>query len=254
MFELSDDFFASLNLTRMPDSFWENSLLEKPEDRNVNCHPSAFDFCNGKDFRIKQCTIVNMEDLVVAHHEMGHIQYYLQYKDLPIAYREGANPGFHEAVGDTLALSVATPKHLHKIGLLETLNEDEEANINFLLETAINKIVFLPFAFVMATWRWRVFDGTYGERDWNCGWWDLRYEIQGVKPPVTRTEEDFDPAAKYHVAINKEYIKYFVSYIFQFQFHKALCLKAGEYNPNDPTKPLHKCDIYQSTEAGNALG
>ncbi|XP_064108424.1 angiotensin-converting enzyme-like [Macrobrachium nipponense] len=254
MFELSDDFFASLNLTRMPDSFWKHSLLEHPGDREVNCHASAFDFCNGEDFRIKQCTKVNMVDLITAHHEMGHIQYYLQYKHLPYAFRNGGNPGFHEALGDTLALSVSTPKHLEKIGLLKEVQEDYEVDINFLLQMALSKIAFLPFAYAMDSWRWGLFDGSIPEKDWNCAWWDLRYEFQGIKPPLLRTEDDFDPGAKYHVASNRAYIGYFVSFIIQFQFHKALCLKAGQYDSEDPSKPLHKCDIYESVEAGNALG
>ncbi|XP_068242902.1 angiotensin-converting enzyme-like [Palaemon carinicauda] len=254
MFELSEDFFVSLNLTKMPPEFWEQSVLEKPEGRELICHASAWDFCNGKDFRIKQCTDVTMTDLITVHHEMGHVEYFLQYKHLPKVFRDGANPGFHEAVGDVLALSVATPKHLKKIGLLEKIEEDPEAEINFLLNMALDKITFLPFGYLMDLWRWDVFSGNTSEAYWNCAWWDLRFKLQGIKPPNIRSEYDFDPGAKYHIPANVPYIRYFVSFIVQFQFHKTLCMKAGEYDPLDPSKPLHKCDIYQSVEAGNALG
>ncbi|XP_050709659.1 angiotensin-converting enzyme-like isoform X2 [Eriocheir sinensis] len=254
MFELSDEFFVSLNLTRMPQEFWEHSIIEKPQGRELVCHASAWDFCNGKDFRIKQCTLVTMKDLIIVHHEMGHIQYDLQYQHLPLVFRGGANPGFHEAVGDVLALSVATPKHLQKVGLLEEVEESDEADINFLMNMALDKITFLPFGYLIDRWRWDVFSGKTQPKDWNCAWWKLRYEIQGIKPPVMRSEYDFDPGAKYHMPANVPYIRYFVSFVVQFQFHKALCMKAGEYDPQDPAKPLHKCDIYRSTEAGNALG
>ncbi|KAK4305028.1 hypothetical protein Pmani_023054 [Petrolisthes manimaculis] len=254
MFELSDDFFGSLNLTRMPSEFWTESIIEKPKERDIICHASAWDFCNGKDFRIKQCTDVTMSDLITVHHEMGHVEYFLQYKHLPAVFREGANPGFHEAVGDVLALSVATPKHLAKVGLLDEVHDDDEEDINFLMNMALDKITFLPFGYLMDNWRWDVFSGKTPEKDWNCAWWNLRYNIQGIKPPVQRSEFDFDPGAKYHIPANVPYIRYFVSYVVQFQFHKALCIKAGQYDPQDPSKPLHKCDIYQSTEAGNALG
>ncbi|XP_076030424.1 angiotensin-converting enzyme-like [Oratosquilla oratoria] len=161
---------------------------------------------------------------------------------------------FHEAVGDVLALSVATPKHLHKIGLLKEVFDDPQADINFLMSMALDKIIFLPFGYLMDLWRWDVFSGATNEKDWNCAWWKLREELQGIRPPSTRSETDFDPGAKYHIPANFPYIRYFVSFVIQFQFHKSLCLKAGQYDPNDPTKPLHKCDIHQSTEAGNALG
>jgi len=253
MFDLSEKFFVSLNLTKMPQEFWDHSIIEKPKDREIVCHASAWDFCNHKDFRIKQCTSVTMDDLITVHHEMGHIQYYLQYNDQPYVYRTGANPGFHEAVGDVLALSVSTPKHLHKIGLLKTLQQDAEADLNFLMAMALDKIVFLPFAYTMDRWRWDVFSGAVKEENWNCHWWNYRSNIQGVKPPVKRSELDFDPGAKYHIPGNTPYIRYFVSFILQFQFHKSLCLLANEYDPQDPNKPLHQCDIYQSTEAGAAL-
>jgi len=184
MFEVSDEFFTSLGLIPMPVEFWEKSVIEKPEDKEMVCHASAWDFCNGKDFRIKQCTVVNNEDLITVHHEMGHIQYYLQYKDQPYVYRQGANPGFHEAIGDTLALSVQTPKHLKEIGLLDqsAVIDDYETSINFLFNMALKKIVFLPYSYIMDRYRWDIFDGSVDSAHYNTHWWELRYETQVIWP------------------------------------------------------------------------
>ncbi|XP_062859441.1 angiotensin-converting enzyme [Trichomycterus rosablanca] len=249
MFEESDSFFTSIGLLPMPQEFWDKSMLEKPTDgREVVCHASAWDFYNRKDFRIKQCTVVNMDDLITVHHEMGHVQYFLQYKDQPISFRDGANPGFHEAIGDVLALSVSTPKHLHTIGLLDKVDDNPESTINYLMSIALDKIAFLPFGYLMDQWRWKVFDGRISSDEYNKEWWNLRLKYQGLCPPVTRTEEDFDPGAKFHIPANVPYVRYFVSFVIQFQFHEALCKAAGQ------TGPLHNCDIYQSKEAGKLLG
>ncbi|XP_075767286.1 angiotensin-converting enzyme [Pelodiscus sinensis] len=249
MFEQSDKFFTSLGLIPMPPEFWARSMLEKPSDgREVVCHASAWDFYNRKDFRIKQCTVVNMDDLITVHHEMGHVQYFLQYKDQPISFRDGANPGFHEAIGDVMALSVSTPKHLHSINLLDQVEDNSESDINYLLSIALDKIAFLPFGYLMDQWRWKVFDGRIKEEEYNQQWWNLRLKYQGLCPPVPRSEDDFDPGAKFHIPANVPYVRYFVSFVIQFQFHQALCKAAGH------TGPLHKCDIYQSKEAGALLG
>ncbi|ESO94196.1 hypothetical protein LOTGIDRAFT_215685 [Lottia gigantea] len=248
MFRTAEEFFLSLGLKKMPNSFWNKSMLQKPTDgRDVVCHASAWDFGNTKDFRIKMCTDITMEDLITIHHEMGHIQYYLQYKDQPTVFRGGANPGFHEAVGDVLAISVATPRHLNKIGLLPNLKEDNETDLNFLMSLALDKIAFLPFGYLIDQWRWSVFRGQTPPDEYNRQWWDLRCKYQGISPPTKRTEDDFDPGAKYHVPANTPYIRYFVSFVIQFQFHKALCQAANH------TGPLYKCDIYQSKEAGQKL-
>ncbi|KAG9343794.1 hypothetical protein JZ751_013175 [Albula glossodonta] len=283
MFEESEHFFTSLGLKPMPPEFWNKSMLEKPTDgRKVVCHASAWDFNNRKDFRcgttdlqIKQCTVVNMYDLVTVHHEMGHVQYFLQYKDQPVSFRDGANPGFHEAIGDVLALSVSTPKHLHSIGLLDKVETNPESDINYLMKIALDKICFLPFGYLMDQWRWKVFDGRISEGEYNKEWWSLRLKYQGVCPPVPRTEEDFDAGAKYHIPANVPYVRvqralsqnimfpghwgrfwlpshlverYFISYVIQFQFHEALCRAANH------SGPLHTCDIYRSKEAGKLLG
>ncbi|KAL8582094.1 hypothetical protein ACOMHN_004014 [Nucella lapillus] len=248
IFETAEDFFVSLGLEPMPQSFWDKSMLEKPKDgRRVSCHASAWDFFNGIDFRVKQCTVVTMGDFGTAHHEMGHIEYFLLYKHLPTVFRHGANPGFHEAVGDTILLSVQTPKHLHQIGLLPSLIEDREADLNFLMSMALQQIAFLPFGYLIDQWRWSVFRGDTTPDKYNQAWWNLRCGLQGVSPPVERSEDDFDPGAKYNIADNTPYIRYFVSTVIKFQFHKALCEAAGHQGP------LHTCDIYNSTAAGDKL-
>nr|AMO02511.1 angiotensin-converting protein 1 [Tityus serrulatus] len=247
IFKISEEFFTSVGLKAMTDEFWERSIIEKPKDREIVCHASAWDFCDGKDFRIKQCTSINMEDFIVTHHEMGHIQYYQQYAHQPCVFREGANPGFHEAVGDCLALSTSTPKHLQTIGLLDHIAEDKKGDVNFLFSTALSKLAFLPFGYLIDLWRWGIFSGDIKSTELNTKWWELRLKYQGICPPVERTENDFDPGSKYHVPGNTPYVRYFVSHVIQFQFHKSLCEAAGHVGP------LHKCDIYKSKDAGKVL-
>ncbi|KAB0793117.1 hypothetical protein PPYR_12737 [Photinus pyralis] len=255
MFKKAEEFFVSLNLSKMTPEFWEQSILVKPNDgRKLICHASAWDFYDGKDFRIKQCTSVSFEDFITAHHEMGHIMYFMQYRDQPLVYRDGANDGFHEAVGDVMSLSVSSTKHLKAIGLMDANTPDNDAvDLNALFMIGLEKIAFLPFGYLMDKWRWGVFDGNITSDDYNCKWWEYRTTIQGVEPPVDRCEEDFDPAAKYHIVADVPYLRYFVSFVIQFEFHKAACELAGEYDPEDPTKPLHKCDIYNSTKAGEKI-
>ncbi|XP_055848353.1 angiotensin-converting enzyme-like [Episyrphus balteatus] len=254
MFQLADEFFQSLNLKKLPKAFWEKSIIEKPTDgRDLICHASAWDFFLIDDVRIKQCTRVTQNQLTTVHHEQGHIQYYLQYQHLPHVYRTGANPGFHEAVGDVMALSFSTPKHLEKIGLLKDYKNDEEARLNKMFLTALDKIVFLPFAFTMDKYRWALFRGQVKNGNWNCAFWKLREEYSGIEPPIVRTEKDFDAPAKYHVSADVEYLRYLVSFIIQFQFYKSACIKAGQYDPTNPELPLDNCDFYGSAEAGKAF-
>ncbi|XP_023805353.1 angiotensin-converting enzyme [Oryzias latipes] len=247
MFRVAEEFFTSLGLMEMPKEFWEGSMIVKPDDREVVCHASAWDFYNRKDFRIKQCTKVTMDDFFTVHHEMGHIQYFLQYKNQPVGFRSGANPGFHEAIGDVIFLSVSTPKHLHTINLLGSGDADEETDLNHLLKMALDKIAFLPSGYLIDLWRWEVFSGSTPPERYNADWWYLRTKYQGICPPIRRTEEQFDPGAKFHIPNNTPYIRYFVSFILQFQLHEKLCEVANH------TGPLHTCDIYRSKEAGAIL-
>ncbi|XP_058460866.1 angiotensin-converting enzyme-like isoform X2 [Malaya genurostris] len=255
LFEISNDFYVGLGLPDNSMSYDEarGALIEKPSDRTVTCHASAWDFCDRQDFRIKMCTRMNMEDFVTIHHEMGHINYYILYKDQPVALRAGANPGFHEAVGDTIALSVATPKHFNKIGLLEEYTDSYENDINALFQKALDRVAFLPFGLLIDMWRWEVFSGKVEFSDWNKRWWELREEYQKISAPLDRDLDAFDPGSKYHIPFDSQYISYFIAHILDMQLHKTLCQVAGEYEPNNSNKPLHKCDIDGSTAAGDHI-
>ncbi|KAK3699415.1 hypothetical protein QZH41_018576 [Actinostola sp. cb2023] len=206
MFELAQSFFVSIGLEAMPASFWEKSVLSKPVNRSIVCHASAWGF-EPNDVRIKMCTRMNQNDLIISHHEMGHCEYFLAYKNQPYAYRDGANPGFHEAIGDTIALSVETPKYLKSVGLLYSIDGNDEATINFLLMQALRRVAPLPFTYLVDQWRWRVFAGKVEPSDYNAEWWKMRMRYQGVASPVARTEKDFDPGAKFHIASNSAYIR-----------------------------------------------
>uniref|UniRef100_A0A1B0GNY6 Angiotensin-converting enzyme n=1 Tax=Phlebotomus papatasi TaxID=29031 RepID=A0A1B0GNY6_PHLPP len=205
MFQLAEEFFVSLNMTPLPPQFWINSLLEEPPDRPVLCQPSAWDFCNGQDYRIKMCTTVTHKDLITAHHEMAHIQYFYNYRNMPKVFRDGANPGFHEAVGDAIGLSVSTPRHLQTLGLVHKSVDDTAHDINFLFALAMDKVVFLPFALALEAWRFDIFSKKINKEQYNCHWWLLRERYGGIKPPVLRSELDFDPGSKYHVPANIPY-------------------------------------------------
>jgi peptidyl-dipeptidase A len=245
MVRIGERFFTSLGFDPLPKTFWERSLFLKPRDREVVCHASAWDIDSESDVRIKMCIDVTEEDFTTIHHELGHNFYQRAYSTLPVILRDSANDGFHEAVGDTLALSV-TPDYLVKIGLLDRA-PDASADTGLLLKAALERLAFLPFGLLVDQWRWQVFAGKITPANYNRAWWDLKLQYQGVAPPTPRGEEFFDPGAKYHVPANTPYARYFLAQILQFQFHRALARTAG------CTTPLHRCSIYGSKEAGARL-
>ena len=247
MTKMAEGFFTSMGLPELPDSFYKNSLLEKPRDRDVVCHASAWPMGNGDDVRIKQCIEQTEESLTTIHHELGHIYYFLMQKELPALFKSGAHDGFHEAIGDTVVLSM-TPDYLKSLNLVNDVSVSEQAVINQQMKVALERVAFLPFGKMIDEWRWRVFSGEIPASEYNKGWWDLRERYQGVRAPVTRTEADFDPGAKYHIPGNTPYTRYFLAHILQFQFHKSLCETSGH------TGPLHECSIYGSKAAGERLG
>jgi peptidyl-dipeptidase A len=245
MVETGEHFYVSLGFAPLPPTFWERSMLVKPRDRDVVCHASAWDIDNVADVRIKMCVDPTEEDFTTIHHELGHNFYQRAYDKLPPIFRDSANDGFHEAIGDTIALSV-TPEYLVKIGLLDSA-PDASRDLGLLMSRALEKIAFLPFGLLVDQWRWQVFSGQVTPDHYNQAWWDLRLKYQGVAPPAARGEQFFDPGAKYHVPANTPYTRYFLADILQFQFHRALAKIAG------CTLPLHRCSIYENKDAGARL-
>jgi peptidyl-dipeptidase A len=244
MVHYGENFFKSLGFAPLPATFWERSMFIKPRDRDVVCHASAWDIDNQDDLRLKMCILIRDEDFVTVHHELGHNFYQRAYKHQPFLFQNGANDGFHEAIGDSIALSI-TPEYLKQVGLLETVPQSDDTAL--LLRQAMDKVAFLPFGLLIDQWRWKVFAGEIKPADYNKSWWELRAKYQGIVPPVARTESDFDPGAKYHVAANVPYTRYFLARILQFQFYRAMCREAGQ------TGPLHRCSFFGDKKAGEKL-
>lgn len=244
MTRLAEGFYTGLGMPALPESFYAKSQLIKPRDRDVVCHASAWQMnADASDVRIKMCIKPNEDELTTIYHELGHIYYYLAYKDQPVLFQSGAHDGFHEAIGDTIVLAM-TPEYLKSVGLIQDTAVSEEATINAQMRMALAKVAFLPFGLMIDRWRWGVFDGSIKPEDYNRAWWELKARYQGVAPVQPRGEEFFDPGAKYHVPGNTPYTRYFLSHILQFQFYKALCEAAGHQGP------LHTCTFADNKEAG----
>ena len=241
----AENFFTSLGFEALPATFWQRSLFTKPADRDVVCHASAWDLDAKDDIRIKMCIQKTGEDFSVIHHELGHNFYQRAYQNQPVYYQNSANDGFHEAIGDTIALSV-TPKYLKQIGLIDTI-PDESKDIGLLMKMALDKVAFIPFGLMVDQWRWKVYSGEVTPENYNSAWWELREKYQGVTAPIDRNIDAFDPGAKYHVPGGVPYSRYFLAHIQQFEFHRALCEISGN------TDPIHRCSIYNNKDAGDAL-
>ena len=242
MTRYAEGFYTSLGMRKLPETFWERSLLTKPRDREVVCHASAWDLDGKDDVRVKMCITPTFEDFRVIHHELGHLYYDLAYSIQSPLFKNGANDGFHEAIGDTIALSI-TPAYLKKIGLMKT-DPDPKQEIGPLLYTALQKIAFMPFAYKVDKWRWQVYGGQVKPADYDKAWWALTEQYQGVSRPAPMVDGGFDAGAKFHVASDTPYARYFLAHVLQFQFHRALCKEAGD------TGPLYRCSIYGNQKAG----
>ena len=247
MVKIGENFYSSLGMAPLPDTFWKRSMFTKPADREVVCHASAWNIDNKDDIRIKMCIKVNADDFVTIHHELGHNYYQRAYNQQPFLYLNGANDGFHEAIGDFVALSI-TPQYLVDIGLLDKAKvPSADKDIGLLLRQAMDKVAFLPFGLLVDRWRWGVFDGTIQPADYNKAWTEMRTRYQGIVPPAARPADAFDAGAKYHIPGNTPYTRYFLARILQFQFYEAACRQAGWKGP------LHRCSFYGNREVGAKL-
>ncbi len=246
MVKTAENFFVSLGMPQLPESFYNKSLFEKPRDREVVCHASAWHIDMADDVRIKMCIEIDEDNFRTIHHELGHIYYYLAYKDRPALYQASANDGFHEALGDTIELSI-TADYLKNIKLLSENDNKPSDPIPNLMRMALAKVAFLPFGLLIDKYRWQIFDGRTTYENYNKDWWKLREQYQGVKAPNERPIDAFDAGAKYHIPGYTPYSRYFLAHILQFQLHRALCETAGHKGP------LHECSIYNNKEAGEKL-
>ncbi len=243
MVKTGENFYSSIGLAPLPETFWTRSQITRPEGREVVCHASAWNLDDRDDIRIKMCTKVNAEDFYTVHHELGHNYYQRAYKDQPYIFKGGANDGFHEAIGDFVGLSALTPTYLNQVGILDKV-PGPEGDTPFLLKMALDKIAFMPFGLLVDRWRWQVYDGSVKPAGYNDAWWALKLKYQGVTPPGPRPADAFDPGAKYHVPGNVPYTRYFLAHVYQFQFHRAACKQAGWKGP------LHRCSVYGNKEVG----
>jgi len=247
MVKTGERFYTSLGFAPLPETFWQRSQITRPRDRDVICHASAWDVDSKDDLRIKMCIKVNADDFVTIHHELGHNFYQRAYNQQPYLYQNGANDGFHEAIGDFIALSV-TPEYLVQIGLLDRSKvPSADKDIGLLLRQAMDKVAFMPFGYMVDKWRYGVFDGSIPATAYEAGWNNLRQKYQGITPPVARSEADFDPGGKYHIPANTPYARYFLARVLQFQFYKAACDMAGWKGP------LHRCSFYGNKQVGQRL-
>ena len=247
MVRIGERFFSSLGFAPLPETFWQRSQITRPQGREVVCHASAWDLDNKDDLRIKMCTKVNADDFVTIHHELGHNYYQRAYNQQPFLYLNGANDGFHEAIGDMVALSI-TPEYLVQIGLLDRNKvPSADKDVGLLLRQAMDKVAFLPFGLLVDKFRWGVFDGSTPPTGYNAAWHGLKQQYQGIVPPVARSEADFDPGAKYHIPASVPYARYFLARILQFQFYKAACDMSGWKGP------LHRCSFYGNKQVGDRL-
>jgi peptidyl-dipeptidase A len=242
--QTGERFYTSLGLAPLPETFWERSQLTRPRDRDVVCHASAWDIDNLDDLRIKMCIQIDADNFQTVHHELGHNYYQRAYKNLSFLFRNGAHDGFHEAIGDFIALN-ATPEYLAQIGLLRRNQiPSAEADNALLMRQALDKVAFLPFALSLDQWRWRVFRGEIQPPQYTTAWWEIRRRYQGIRPPTDRPADAFDPGAKYHIPNNVPYLRYFLARVLQFQFYEAACKQAGWQGP------LHRCTVYGNREVG----
>ncbi|MDR7062183.1 MULTISPECIES: M2 family metallopeptidase [unclassified Sphingopyxis] len=247
MVKAGENFYSSLGMAPLPETFWKRSQFLKPADREVVCHASAWDIDNKDDIRIKMCIKVNADDFITIHHELGHNYYQRAYNKQPFLYLNGANDGFHEAIGDFVALSI-TPQYLVDIGLLDKAKvPSADKDIGLLLRQAMDKVAFLPFGLLVDRWRWGVFDGSIQPADYNKKWTELRTQYQGIVPPGARPANAFDAGAKFHIPGNTPYTRYFLARVLQFQFYQAACKQAGWKGP------LHRCSFYGNKEVGAKL-
>ena len=250
--QAAERFWSGLGFPKLPASFWEKSDLYplKPGDpRKKNTHASCWHVDLNTDIRSLMSVEPNSEWFLTAHHELGHGYYFISYTrpEVPPLLRLGANPAFHEGMGELAALAAAQEPYLQATGVLPPdFKSDETA---FLLNDALNPTVPLIFwaSGTMTHWEADVYAHNLPPEQWNARWWQYVRDFQGVEPPAARGEEDCDAATKTHINDNPcYYYSYAIATVLKFQLHEFIARKILH-------QPVQHCNYAGNREAGNFL-
>lgn len=251
--EQAEAFYVSLGFPELPESFWSKSDLypaEPGSGRLKNSHASAWHVDLREDVRSLMSIEPDARWFNTAHHELGHIYYYIAYSTprVPYLLREGANRAFHEGIGDLIGLAAGQRPYLKQVGLLPKEAEGTD-QVPFLLDTALDgaSLVFLPFsAGTMTRFERDFYGGKIGD-DLNGAWWGVVGECQGIAPPSPRGEEFCDPATKTHINDDAaQYYDYAIGTVIKFQLHDHIARNILKQDPRE-------CNYYGNREVGDFL-
>ncbi len=248
----AENFYVSLGFPRLPDSFWKKSdLYPVPAGsaRKKNSHASAWHIDHAADVRSLMSVEPDEQWFATAHHELGHIYYYISYSTpaVPMLLREGANRAFHEAVGELAKLASQQTPYLIKVGVMPRGKEPDATA--WLLQSAMDSIVFMPFsAGTMSHFERDLYEGNLPPSDWQKKWWDYAGQYQGVEPPVSRNDDALcDACTKTHINDDAaQYYDYALASLIKFQLHDHICTTILKQD-------VRACDYSGNHEVGDFL-
>jgi peptidyl-dipeptidase A len=252
--EQAERFYLSLGFPKLPPSFWAKSDLYPADPRSgrkKNSHASAWHIDLRDDVRSLMSIEPDNRWFTTAHHELGHIYYYLSYSTprVPCLLRAGANRAFHEGIGDLIGLAASQRPYLKMVGLLSPEAERAPA-VTFLLDTALDgsSVVFLPFAAgTMTHFERDFYTGTIEDAKLNGAWWEHVGRFQGIMPPGQRPETLCDAATKTHINDDPaQYYDYAIGTVLKFQLHDHIARKILGQDPRE-------CNYYQNARVGDFL-
>jgi len=241
----AEDMYVSLGFNKLPETFWEkSSLYPYPADSAVkkNNHASAWHIDLDKDVRSLMSVEPNAEWFETAHHELGHIYYYMTYtnSDVPPLLRQGANRAYHEAIGTMMGLAAMQKPFLVGRGLIPANVQTD--SIQSLLKEALNSVVFIFFSSgTMSNFEKAMYVDSLPANQFNQKWWELSKKYQGIVPPSARGEEYCDAATKTHINDDPaQYYDYALSYVILYQLHNYIAKNILHQDPRATNYYGHK--------------
>jgi peptidyl-dipeptidase A len=234
----SEDFYVSLGLPRLPQTFWQqSSLYPLPADAQYkkNTHASAWHLDLAADVRSLMSVEPNQYWWETSHHELGHVYYYIAYTtpEVPLVLRRGANRAYHEGIGSMIGLASSQRRFLANRGLISGTQQTDQ--MQQLLKEALNYVVFMPWsAGVMTRFEHDLYVNNLPPDRWNARWWELTRQYQGIAPPATRGEQFADALTKTHINDDPgQYYDYALSFAILFQLHNHIARTILGQDPRD---------------------